>query len=332
MMLADEIIAAAGSAWDTENAGAIGGLASAIAGAQRFAFSERAMGACAQVAASKPSSLLKALPLCRAPFRRTWFEWPGAAAICEGFRDEVVPGADRPIPRRVGVMIDCRDDGGQAGIASWAWSTAFAGAPQLVVAPLGYRIDWRPDGARAELPGVVLSTTEHSLIEGLGEAESAAFIALAKMATIDVPDYCVSMLAQFTATADEKEKRETFQSFARDLDGEYRLLIAMLCLVNSRNCVELRPSDLGRLNKARRKQHKRPLVDYSTVDITLGRRDARQAAAARSGERAIRRHIVRGHFKLRGAGVFWWRPYLRGSAALGQVVRDHYRVEEAATA
>ena len=40
----------------------------------------------------------------------------------------------------------------------------------------------------------------------------------------------------------------------------------------------------------------------------------------------VRQHLVRGHFKLRNGGVYWWRPHLRGNPLLGQVKHTAYEV------
>lgn len=39
-----------------------------------------------------------------------------------------------------------------------------------------------------------------------------------------------------------------------------------------------------------------------------------------------RAHLVRGHFKVRKSGVFWWMPFVRGNQKLG-FVHKHYEVK-----
>jgi len=38
----------------------------------------------------------------------------------------------------------------------------------------------------------------------------------------------------------------------------------------------------------------------------------------------MRAHMVRGHFKVRRTGVYWWRAFVRGRH--GTVDRDRYQV------
>lgn len=111
-----------------------------------------------------------------------------------------------------------------------------------------------------------------------------------------------------------------------DITGEINYVIAALCLINSKNCVDMIGSDLGRINKARAKARKQPLVSYSTVALKLSKADERTAAASGMTKAQIRQHIVRGHFKIRSTGVYWWRPHIRGASDVGEVRRAGYSV------
>src|SRR6185295_2908196 len=107
----------------------------------------------------------------------------------------------------------------------------------------------------------------------------------------------------------------------------------MLAMLNSRNCVEREPVDLSRLNKARGKRGKQPLMSYTKTKLVLSRARARAADAQGISREAARQHLVRGHFKIRppgkkggGGGVFWWAPVLRGDVVKGEVERVEYEV------
>jgi hypothetical protein len=39
--------------------------------------------------------------------------------------------------------------------------------------------------------------------------------------------------------------------------------------------------------------------------------------------RELRAHFVRGHFKARKSGVFWWSPHARGDLSRGMVAKDY---------
>jgi|SRR5215469_9160731 len=75
MRLADQIIVAAGAGLDGGMSGAISSLGADIARAECFELSDDVREACYQVADSKPSSILSAMPMMRLPYARTSIEW-----------------------------------------------------------------------------------------------------------------------------------------------------------------------------------------------------------------------------------------------------------------
>lgn len=105
-------------------------------------------------------------------------------------------------------------------------------------------------------------------------------------------------------------------------------LFATLILMNAKNSVELTKVEAPeKLNKARRKQGKGELLPYSTVDIKLSKSQERAVAEGRITRAEARRHPVRGHFKVRASGVFWWNESWRGNALRGTVERRAHVVE-----
>jgi hypothetical protein len=56
----------------------------------------------------------------------------------------------------------------------------------------------------------------------------------------------------------------------------------------------------------------------------MSRSQARIAAARGIDREAARAHLVRGHFKIRRTGVFWWSSFLRGDAGKGELKRQEY--------
>ena len=104
-------------------------------------------------------------------------------------------------------------------------------------------------------------------------------------------------------------------------------MIATLVLMNSKNCVEVRPVEPPpKLNKARRKAGKTELLPYSTVEITLNRAASRAAGDSAEAREAMRLHLVRGHFKVRKTGVFWWHHFMRGDETQGVVARKAHTI------
>ena len=113
-----------------------------------------------------------------------------------------------------------------------------------------------------------------------------------------------------------------------DVRDECGPVISAMILMNSRNCIDLRKVEPPPgLVKARLKRgNKPPPLSYSTVHIRLGQADERAAVRYGASDEEIRRHKVRGHFKARKSGVYWWRPFMRGSLDAGTVERAGYVV------
>jgi hypothetical protein len=105
-----------------------------------------------------------------------------------------------------------------------------------------------------------------------------------------------------------------------DWAGEPGFLIATLALMNSRNAAETQPTEPN--NKRRKLTGKPLLFSYHLVCIPQ-RYKQRHIAAADDDPRQLRAHFVRGHFKLRKSGLFFWSAYQRGNPALGFVHKDY---------
>jgi hypothetical protein len=76
-----------------------------------------------------------------------------------------------------------------------------------------------------------------------------------------------------------------------------------------------------RLDRARIRKGKPPLVRYSVIRVP-GYRSLAEPIA--DGERRqVGLHAVRGHFKRRTTGIFWWHPHLRGSYEQGVILSSY---------
>src|SRR4051794_30879973 len=111
MRLADQIIAAQGGTIDRTYFGAISSVAKALGKAGKFELSDDVAEACRNVARSKPSSILSALPTVGLPFPRVWAEWP---------MHPERPGADPECPLRVGCLYEGWNP--HKGMMTWCWT------------------------------------------------------------------------------------------------------------------------------------------------------------------------------------------------------------------
>ncbi len=98
----------------------------------------------------------------------------------------------------------------------------------------------------------------------------------------------------------------------------------ILIMINCKNLLtsrEVVPS--ARLQKARMRRGKQPLFSHKILDISLTRSQANRAASQGMTRAQMRLHMVRGHFKVKKTGIYWWSPFIRGSKEAGLVTKDY---------
>lgn len=355
--LADDFLAAAHLSPPDQRFSGFRHVAQLINRAHRFHISPEARDAVHSLLISKPSSLLEALTYARLPFPITWMEWtppsklvlgPGQYAVkrvgalmrAEGDRTirmftcwrHVAPPADtgqliatfppklRPFAELVNLI------GVSALEAAWDFRS-LEGKPELNVDPLSVRGWFRMRTATESQESLrKLRDDEHNAIR-FALRDPKEFEALRQI------ELCAAFRIHREVFGEEtvRAAQETctgMEPVIRDIEDEMGPLVALLILLNAKNCVEIaKVEPPPKLNRARIKRRQLPLVDYSTVHIKLNRPDQRYADSGEVNSESVRRHIVRGHFKLRRGGVFWWRPHLRGSEGAGDVIRKGYEVD-----
>lgn len=292
-------------------------LCAAISEAEKFVFDESAACAAANIANSRFSTQLEALQFARVPYRRTWIEV--AAAHLKPMRSDEDNG--KPLPNRIGYLIESEDDflSGQIVIA---WNHRTSG---LTVCPFGVVFDHGEVNQLGKLSIVAsgaspFSKYSDSEILKRFPALSCGHQPLREVAAARVlEDRCGLIAAAYHEGfwTHDGHHREQIAPFSEDALAEARVVRSMLIMVQCRNAVEIKKVDQTKLNKAREKGGKSPLYDFSQV--TLNPSLKRQCGARILGvsERELRQHLVRGHFKVRKTGVFFWSPHLRGNASLG---------------
>lgn len=347
MRLVDEISAAVGGEFDRMTLGAAASLAKSLARAECFELSADIALAIANVRALRPSSIVSALPFSRPPFPTTWVEWVCAevAPTLEG-RDP--PTFNKPMPRRMGALIEDVGVDGVAGV-TWAWSHPEFG---LNICPISAFQSWVP-GALNRLAGIAAQMA-HSIGDALRIAdhykaisvqdaktiaqgapawkacrdnpvELNAIVELSKWEAITASPHCRKMVDMFRRRATPEQFRSAEQSWSEDLQGEPAFLRAFLILLNTKNGAVTERENLSRLNGARQKSGKPKLREFQITRLALSRHASRSAVSLGATREQIRQHYVRGHFKVRKSGVFWWSPFVRGNPTEA-IPRERYAV------
>jgi hypothetical protein len=233
--------------------------------------------------------LEKIAPFCRLPYPATWLEL--AHLDRHHWRGAPLhyPGLQRR-PIRVGFLLEAT----AANLASWRatmfWSlhdppsNSAPNNASLIV------IDYRTDQPFAELSDLV---------------------------AVDVADFSDGVF-----TGDRDVDDGLIALSRSDWAGEIKFIFAALGLLNARNVVERQRVDLTRLNRARVRSGKPPFLAREVLKIRALHRPSLAPSGSRAEAADVRSHFVRGHFKTRRSGVFWWGPHVRGRVG-GAVDRDY---------
>ena len=364
MMLADHLIQGAGDV--TDLGGMISSIASRVRQAQRFVMGRDAADACLELLRSRPSNMIKALPLCRLPYETMWIETPG------GF-SEMPPRPGAPVPSFQGTLIEGR--GEQRGVMTVAWVHPPTGKHpgyHCNASPFSLWFDFaedcNADTIVREYHQQVLATVKNSVhhhliktvmgkieekslpatndeirkfmreqswwgrwandpreVEALHQHERHMRVGLSPHGLGGV----IAALDLATMAGDPKLFSAMMSSWETDVVGEGPFAQFFITLLNSKNCATQQPVSMAKLNKARAKRsgNKPPLLDYTTLTLTMSRTRARAAEASGLSHETMRQHLVRGHFKIRKTGIYWWHPFVRGDASKPTVQRQRYEVE-----
>jgi hypothetical protein len=364
MRLADALLAAVGGLDDHAQFGAIASLAAAVAEAQHFELADEVAEACREIARSKPSSLLSALPMVRAPYAKTWFEW------CDRADPNHPPASGKPVPKRLGCLVEAHTETLDRGTYTWTWMSDDGG---IAVLPFSIWFDYRLDadipaqlhqlaGRTGTLSAAELGPIESVIrrmnvdatlinekarlleesINAIGSADMAAPAsrwrrlagdpeelvaarALARHTTQLLSLHCLPLWnALEHHLLDPALTKQAIAAWQEDLLGEEPFAHAFLTLLNARQALDNEREDLARLNKQRLRKRQTPLCEFIVTRLRLSERAAARAAAQGLSRAAARRHLVRGHFKTRRSGIYWWTPFYRGRGE--PLARRHYAV------
>lgn len=329
-LLADAILDAVGT--NADYGGRFTLLAESVLKSQIFSISNDVLGAAAAVIRGRPSSIEKTLPLCMPPFKSCFLEWTP-----QDDPQRLPATGDAPKPLRFGFLVESLSDDNpqKVGITFvWLHKTANVAKPEfaLHVNPIGLIADWSRSDWRelSTLRSRVNYILDDRKFGHLPEEERAAAMRIIRTF---VPVICPSCRG-FIALLEQHQGEDAVSRFMKqsmgDLVGEEVNAAALLALINSRNCVDVaedtRRSKLARKRAARGRS---PIVSYANVKIRLSRHDQQAIREGRISEAEVRRHVVRGHFKVRRSGIYWWRAHFRGALSSGEVRRSGYDVEAA---
>lgn len=240
-------------------------------------------------------------PFCRLPYPATWIEWVhedrphwNQAGPYKDTTRPVNRKRHQTAPHRCGFLLEQEGDHAGKWKAHLFWSTR-------EVVPAGSQFN-------GSLGLYHIDTTNCSGLGAMGRTGLADFGQL------------------FLALLMEKEPKlveRIVEYMVEDWGGEVRFMIAVLGLLNTRNVAQTVNIDKTKDNLARVHHGKRELFSHTLLKIrpNMWVRNTQQTLDQQ--HRDLRLHFVRGHFKQRKTGLFWWGMHARGH---GGFVHKDYEV------
>jgi hypothetical protein len=263
-----------------------------------------------QMAFSEGDRLISCLDLIHVPARSLWIEWTEAPRRAE--LQAIGARADQgaSLAQRAGALLKASSDG-RAGEIRTFWSTR---------AELAYV---SPVIARFNLDDVGRHRVSADPVIGLGWATVTAAVeaGLEEFLGHLRFHFDEDWAAYYRDRCETREMRnEVLRHNLATCAFDPPMLFAFMLLLSARSALPQRTIDVDKLNRARRRAGKTPLLEHVEISAPLYSSSTSSMPGMRGPERrGPRLHHVRGHIVRRGAAVFWRVPHLRGSALLGQV-------------
>jgi hypothetical protein len=106
-------------------------------------------------------------------------------------------------------------------------------------------------------------------------------------------------------------------------ENDAKWIVGLMLVLNTKNLIEKTEIDVSRLNRRRARRGRPPLFSYHVCKVHRDLKSGSRSACTSNFEAGVRAHLVRGHLKARKTGLYWWRPFKRGSPKLGFAHKDY---------
>jgi hypothetical protein len=280
----------------------------------RYSLSDDLVSLCTALAYSKGARTLACADLLHVPGERVWIEWCEAPWIKELNRYGFRSGAQRAqAAGRRGAFIQSSPQGRRGLIKSF-WANGDNEVDVLASSMEAY-FDFdtevgehpaAPDGRN----GLAISVFDRA-------AGNADILRRCFRFRYERSWQSYYKQAQLSACQADSIARHALGTIAIDIP----VILAFLLLLATRPGLPRRALMLERLNQARMRSGKAPLLDHIEVSSPLlpEYRSSGGEGLESYPRRGPRLHHVRGHLVRRGSQLFWRVPHLRGNARSGIV-------------
>lgn len=274
-------------------------LAPQIANAEiRYVLRDEVARACAKLVYEQPALLLDSIDLVRVPSETIWLEWYDHAAS--------LPGSARSAAhRRAGIYVET-DASGRRGVIRSAWEEV-PDCPDRCPAAIEFDLDAVMTSRRGDPSGHPVGNGREDLFRPLYDCMRL---------TVD-EEWSRYYRAASTSIGD------TLQQVEETVRPDALFFLAFCLLFTMRGEVEFHPSELERLNRARKKRGQPTLLEYREVSAKVFAEPgySQLGKNSHSTRGPSRLHYVRGHFVRRKSSIFWRSAHLRGDARQGVAAR-----------
>jgi hypothetical protein len=280
----------------------------------RYVLSDDLAGLCTALAYSKGARTLACADLLHIPAERVWIEWCEAPWLNELKRYGFEPGADHPkASGRRGAYVQSSPQG-RRGLVKTFWAIGESEFDVLASSMEAYFDFDTSDGEAPTAPD--------------GQHRSSITVVDDAADNADILSRCFRF--RYERSWDDYYARAALSPLQQAAVAHHALgaiaiaipvMLAFFLLLTTRPCLPRRPLMLERLNQARIKSGKRPLLEYIEVSspILPEYRPASGSESSGQQRRMRRLHHVRGHLVRRGSKLIWRVPHLRGSIRSGAV-------------
>ncbi len=286
-------------------------VSTAVAQCQlRYVLHDDVTQTCTELAFEDNTILGSSVELLRVPAPKMWIEFVGGARH-KAFSDlgRLNDGTDRSCRQRVGLMVTS-DERGRRGHIDVCWENIDGLSPDVAPFVIEYDFD---DPSFSDI--ATIASHDHI---GIAIGDHPALHTFFKHVRF----------------AWRPEWRRFYLEKAAD-DAQYQMLsrqalfplledvpfFGMFCfLLMSRNALQQQHADRRRLNEARKRRAKPPLLDHLELTMNLGASPNWNDGFSSAEQRTSRRlHFVRGHLVRRGDAVHWRTSHMRGKAKIGSI-------------
>lgn len=266
-------------------------------------------------------AISKAVPFCRLPYRFVWLEVAQQERPRYRTAPIHIPEYQR-IPKRVGFLLE-GDEKLTMFKAHMFWSFAENILPVCSELAMSFVPARATDDAFTKSENRVYFHIESS--RQWNEASEEVKSIISTTVQPEPADFPNTM-SRAIMNGDFKQAQFLFELASADWSGEHVFILAALALMNTTNVHQTELVSQHKLNKSRVKHGKPPLQDYHVLKIHTELKKRYANVEGSGNPRDLRWHLVRGHWKVRRTGVFFWHPFSRGDAKHGKVHKD-YEVE-----